>query len=325
MIEETTYFRDWKTHSRLSETSKTAYATYIRDFGRHLESYGFHEVKDLDFTKFYEDPKSGRTDPIDQAFIEEYLAKINACHSETSQVPEQTATALKNFFKTLYELDRIPFDPTENVKVTWVTRRPREGVLSEKELTKLMNVAYLRAPQTCEYECLVMLLDSGLRNGEIRSFTADMLDFDRGIVKVEKGTKNGRKRYLPMSDEFRAVATTYTNHLKRQGFSETDLLFQHNGRQLYSRDLLDMVKKLAEEAGVTQNVFPHLFRHTTLTRLYQRGVPLDTIQSWAGHADRVTTTQYVHVSVDEQREKLQNSPMLKQLTQLAAEYWGNEL
>lgn len=325
MIEETTYFRDWKTHSRLSETSKITYTTYIRDFGRHLESYGFLEVKDLDFAKFYEDPKSGRTDPIDQAFIDEYLARIKARHdSETSQMPALTATALKSFFKTLYELDQIPYDPTENVKVTWVTRRQRDEVLSDKELTKLMNVAYLRAPQTCEYECLVMLLDMGLRNREIRSFTADMLDFDRGIVKVEKGTKNGRKRYLPMSEEFRAVATTYTNYLKRQGISETDFLFKHNGRQLYSRDLVDTVKKLAEEAGIRRNVFPHLFRHTTLTRLYQQGVPLDTIQSWAGHADRATTTQYVHVSVDKQREALRNSPMLKQLTQLAAEYWGNE-
>lgn len=324
MIEETSYFRDWKTHSRLSETTKLTYATYIWNFGRHLESYGFHEAKDLDFANFYEDPKSGHTDPIDEAFIKEYLSKIEASHNETSHVPKQTAVAIKSFFKTLHELNLIPNDPTENIKVAWVRGRPRDEVLMEAELTKLMKVAYLRDARTRKYECLVLLLNMGLRNAEMRSITVDMLDFDRGIVKVEKGTKNERKRYLPMSDEFRAAATIYTKHLKRQGFSDTALLFQHSGRQLYSRDLWDIVKKLAKEAGITKNVFPHLFRHTTLTRLYRQGVPLDTIQSWAGHADYATTTLYVHVAVEKQRKVLNNSPMLKQLTQLAAEYWGNE-
>ena len=45
-------------------------------------------------------------------------------------------------------------------------------------------------------------------------------------------------------------------------------------------------------AGITTRVYPHLLRHSVATTLLERGMPLEQIQQFLGHAKLETTQIY---------------------------------
>ena len=50
------------------------------------------------------------------------------------------------------------------------------------------------------------------------------------------------------------------------------------------------MQETAALAGITKRVHPHLLRHSVATTLLERGMPLEQIQQFLGHA-RLETTQ----------------------------------
>jgi len=53
-----------------------------------------------------------------------------------------------------------------------------------------------------------------------------------------------------------------------------------------------LVQETAALAGITKRVHPHLLRHSVATTLLERGMPLEQIQKFLGHAKLETTQVY---------------------------------
>ena len=51
----------------------------------------------------------------------------------------------------------------------------------------------------------------------------------------------------------------------------------------------DLVKAVADRAGIVRDVSPHILRHTFATTALQKGISLPTVQKILGH-DRLATT-----------------------------------
>ena len=70
-------------------------------------------------------------------------------------------------------------------------------------------------------------------------------------------------------------------------------LFETNRATRYSpRRIQQILKETAEQAEITKRVYPHLLRHSVATTLLERGMPIEQIQKFLGHAKLETTQVY---------------------------------
>jgi len=159
--------------------------------------------------------------------------------------------------------------------------------LDDKEEASLLALLH-RWSRDEEADAVVVLIDTGLRYGELTALTRRDIDTQRGLVSVWIN-KGDLPRSVPMTTRVKAVVE------KRMALTEnsTDRLFPYvKGwlRKVWDRAKVHM--GLAED----EQFVVHVLRHTCASRLVQRGVPLKVVQEWLGHKNITTTMRYAHLS-----------------------------
>lgn len=171
-------------------------------------------------------------------------------------------------------------------------------------------------------------LHTGLRKGELLGLRWSDLDFNTGIICIErsigriqkvgeKGTKvvvsipktEAGKRDISLSGEMVALLKNWkTEQNKRktilgQKHSEESYIFDNGyGKPVEARWLLRRLKIVLEKAGLRQDVRIHTLRHTVGTMLAQAGENPRNIMDLFGHANIRTTLQtYVHSSTEDKQ------------------------
>lgn len=137
--------------------------------------------------------------------------------------------------------------------------------------------------QVCEtpQEKLIIwtLLDTGLRVSELCGLTPQHILWQQKSLRITgKGGPHGKKskkRVVPMSKRVQALLEHY--------------FAIHNRWPVGPRQVQKIVKQLANRAKLTQEVTPHILRHTFATLALQKGISLAAVQKILGH-DRLTTT-----------------------------------
>jgi len=99
--------------------------------------------------------------------------------------------------------------------------------------------------------------------------------------------KGGKQRYVPLLPDLTHELRTYLRE------HTTGPLFVTMRHTRYSpRRIQQLVQETAALAGITKRVHPHLLRHSVATTLLERGMPLEQIQQFLGHAKLETTQIY---------------------------------
>jgi integrase/recombinase XerD len=229
--------------------------------------------------KFLKDIKTN-TPTKEQA--EQWLLEIIKRNCSYSHI-SNNITIIKNFMKFLgISIDiQHPRRPTE---------LPTKEILTEGEIARILA----ETKNSREKAILAILVYCGIRNKELCNLKVKDIDFENNIIKV-LGGKFNKDRIVPLSKESFRIILDYLKDYKRD---ENDYLFttivenkQYNGNA--SRDL---VKKIAIRAKIKKRVHPHLFRHSLITHLIERGANIVAVQSLAGHSNIETTMLYTHFS-----------------------------
>src|SRR5256714_7658600 len=147
--------------------------------------------------------------------------------------------------------------------------------LRPEEADKLCN-----ACQTTDEKLVVWtLLDTGLRVSELCSLTPQHILWQQKAFRVlGKGGPYGKQsklRVVPMSKRIQPLMEHY--------------FAIHESWFVGPRQVQKMVKRLANRAKITQDVTPHVLRHTFATLALQKNISLAAVQKILGH-DRLTTT-----------------------------------
>ncbi len=202
----------------------------------------------------------------------------------------------------------IPFNPARKAKII----RDLDGTLSaprrEKDAFTADEVAALEIllPDDLTGNSIRLLLNTGMRVQELLALTVNDIAKDGSTITVNKAIKmvdglptlgctKSKKgnRIIPIP----CKARKYALKVKAQGGKE--LIWTKAGDNPYfsvGTFRRKYYSALKEIPGV-RPLSPHCCRHTYITMLQERCVPIETVARLAGHSSIDTTDHYTHISV----------------------------
>ena len=170
---------------------------------------------------------------------------------------------------------------------------PAPDFLSEREETALRRTLKARVDQRHQARdraLLSLMLDTGLRVGEVVRMQVGDVDLDKKLVRVlGKGGKQ-RTRFLP--SETREVLAKIISG--RPG--DAPVFVSQQAQPLCDRQVRRILSQWAALAGITRPVHPHLLRHTFATSLLKQTGNLRLVQLALDHESPKTTAVYAHVA-----------------------------
>jgi integrase/recombinase XerC len=135
---------------------------------------------------------------------------------------------------------------------------------------------------------------SGLRVSELTGLDLDAIDAESGEARVlGKGSKT---RIVPVgAPALAAIAAWLPRRAEIARPGETALFVGPRGRRIAPREVQQRIKQWARAAGLTQDVHPHMLRHSFASHVLQSSGDLRAVQEMLGHASIASTQVYTHL------------------------------
>ena len=170
-----------------------------------------------------------------------------------------------------------------------------------------------------------VLADTGLRLGELLALRPDDVRVEGGkhMLKIPGreragggrgawvGGKGDKERLVPISPSLARRLRRFADRSRPEATSDRLFLTLRRGRASGQLDGLtesaveQMIRNLAETAGIKKRVYPHLLRHSFATEYLRRGGNPILLQQILGHGSLTMITQtYQHLTVVDAHDEL---------------------
>lgn len=144
-----------------------------------------------------------------------------------------------------------------------------------------------------------LMLFCGLRSGEVLSLRLGDIHWDERRLRIRG--KGNRERVLPLAHVLASVLADYLR-LERPSARKSDGVFlvlqgRRRGEAMTRTGLRSLFRHRRRSRKLLGNANAHRFRHTFGADMARAGVRLPVLQRLMGHADGLTTLQYINLSM----------------------------
>ena len=209
---------------------------------------------------------------------------------------------LKIFFRWLAGKGKLSADPAEPLHAPKPEKYLPETLHAGDCRKLLESIDVSTALGSRDRAILEVFYSSGLRLSELCTARLEHLDLDEKFLRITG--KGNKTRIVPIGELAKQALESYLASARPQLVRKrtgSHVFLSIRGGALSPDRVREIVKERAAMAGIDQNVYPHLLRHSFATHLLEGGADLRVIQELLGHADIATTQIYTHV--DQKRLK----------------------
>ncbi|MGB1108723.1 MAG: site-specific tyrosine recombinase XerD [Gammaproteobacteria bacterium] len=212
-------------------------------------------------------------------------------------------SAIRSFYRWAVRERRREDDPTALIE------SPKLGRALPDSLTEADVEALLDAPDTStelglrDRAMLELLYACGFRVSELVNLRMEQINSRQGIARVLG--KGGKERIIPIGELALDWLSSYLLESRPELVRgrPSPYLFPSQRRPLMTRQTFwHMIKKYAQQAGISKHLSPHTLRHAFATHLLNHGADLRAVQMLLGHSDLSTTQIYTHVARERLRQ-----------------------
>jgi integrase len=204
---------------------------------------------------------------------------------------------LRVIFRRAIRRDEIAIDPTNDLDMPAI--RGRRDRIEAPEVAHEL----LAALPTSEKAFWATALFCGLRRGELRGLQWLHVDFENGVIRVERSwdpvkgpvdVKTGAgHRAVPMAFVVRRELIAHKQRTNREG---EDLVFGRTASEAFFASTIRARANKAWQAAGLEPITPHEARHCAISYFIAAGLDWKQISTWAGHGDvRQTWNRYGHL------------------------------
>lgn len=272
-----------------------------------------------DYKRFFqgEEIESMQVKEIDADFIECFFAR----RIRETDIPYRSILSIFGYMNGVFEKslrDRIikenpcRFVDTRIFKRCCTDTKKRNNanrLLSADEMRRLMDTLRETIESTPDYiqqYAILLAVYTGMRVGELAAITWDCVSFKDKYILVDKSekydkeekeyfidkTKNGKIRYVPMSEPAASVLKDIRKIQMKNGWV-SEYVFSNAEGQLHARQLSECMRRRSRMAGIGEKSI-HAIRRTFNSQMRCNGVSSTVAAAILGHSERVNENNYTY-------------------------------
>ena len=189
-------------------------------------------------------------------------------------------------------LTKLPLPKVPQYLVRTLTYDDIEKLLATIDTATALGAKY--------YSIVLLLLDTGMRIGELVKIKMNDLDIVHGLITtLGKGKKH---RVVPFYNYTKKDLIRYIkNSRPTLGPDDSPYLFhKSDGEHISVNSVQQYMRRLVGKARLDGIRFsPHVFRHTFATQSFANDAPAGAVRDIMGHASERTTLKYTHFHLDD--------------------------
>jgi site-specific recombinase XerD len=240
------------------------------------------------FLRWCED--NGHIPALDRALARAWIADLLAGGAEPATARTRQM-AVKRFSAWLCEEGETDRDDLAALKPPKLPTKVVDR-LTDDQCAGLVKACVGRGFIDRRDEAIVrLMLETGLRAGELLGLTLDDVDLARGVARVRRG-KGGKGRTVPFGPQTARTIDRYLRMRRAHRLARTGALWLgDNGQTLGYHGLRVSLYRRAQAAGI-KGFHLHLMRHTAASRWLAAGGSEGGLMAVAGWSSREMLDRY---------------------------------
>jgi integrase/recombinase XerC len=229
-----------------------------------------------------------------------HIARLHAANHAPRSI-QRALSALRSLYRYLQKQRLADHDPTTGIRAP--KARPKlPQLLDTDQANQLLDFTPADAAALQDRAIAELFYGSGLRLAELTGANVADLDLDGGFITVRG--KGGRMRQVPLGRQCVAAVCAWLEHRQEHGppaaaqpdaKASAPLFTGRGGRRIGARTVQTRLKRLAVQQLGSDQLHPHMLRHSFASHLLESSSDLRAVQELLGHADISTTQIYTHL------------------------------
>ena len=275
---------------------KETFLNYLRFEKRYSQHTIISYQNDLEqfLSSIIADFDAPRLKDINAAMVRTWLAGLMNKKLTAKSINRKIST-LKSFFKFLMKEGVIDTTPMSIINSPKISKRLPMYV-EEKDIKTLFEHVEFTDDWKGRTEKLVLELfyNTGMRVSELINLKASQLDGSYNHIKVLG--KGNKERIIPVN---KALMETLQRYIGEKPISAAENIFvNEKGKQLYAKEVYNLVKKHLSLVTTINKKSPHILRHSFATHLTNNGADLNAVKELLGHSSLAATQVYTHNNIE---------------------------